>query len=241
MYIIFTHVIKGKRKERFLGNDMKYDQIRAKSLDGINESSLFMFENNDFWVINKPYDIQIDGTRPCTLEKLLKRFRKIEGNIKFCHQLDYATSGCILIARNKASAQLARLHFDKRVVRKRYEALVWGHVLDSVVITSPLMESRFRSVVHPEGKPASTVLEKIQTGFLNKKPVSLVSLYPQTGRRHQLRAHLHHIGHRIVGDVAYGGEPSLDRMMLHAVELSLQPPIDIHVVIPSNFAQQVES
>ena len=219
---------------------MSYDETRAKSLEKIKESNLFVLENNDFWVVHKPYDVQIDGTRPCTLEKLIKRFRTVDGNLKFCHQLDYATSGCILIAKNRESAQLARVQFDKRIVRKRYEALVWGHGEEKETITFPLQEERFRSVVSTRGKTAHTVMERIRTGFFTNRPVSLVSLYPHTGRRHQLRAHLHHIGHRIVGDVAYGGDAAFDRMMLHAVELSMESPIDIHVEIPSGFAQRME-
>ena len=219
---------------------MKYDETRAKSLEGIKESSLFLYENDDFWVLHKPHDIQIDGFRPCTLEKLIKRFRHIDGNLKFCHQLDYATSGCILIAKNSMAAKKVRVQFDQRIVRKRYEALVWGVVEEERIITFPLQEERFRSVVDPQGKPAHTLMKRISTGLFDKRPASLVSLYPHTGRRHQLRAHLHHLGHRIVGDVAYGGDPSIERMMLHAAELSLDDPIDIHVEVPSDFAQKLD-
>ena len=218
---------------------MKYDEIRSQSLEKMAQSSLFLYEDDDFWVVRKPYDVQIDGSRPCTLEKLIRRFRHIDGNLKFCHQLDYATSGCILIAKNVLAAQRARIQFDQRLVQKRYEAIVWGHISDRVVIEQPLREERFCSVVHPQGKPAHTIVETLQTGMFDGKSVSLVSLYPQTGRRHQLRAHLHHIGHRIVGDVAYGGDSSIERMMLHAVELSLEAPINIHVVCPSGFIQRI--
>lgn len=219
---------------------MKYDELRAKCLEDIKESSLFLYENDDFWVVHKPYDVQIDGSRPCTLEKLIKRFRYVEGNLKFCHQLDYATSGCILIAKNKAAAQIARIHFDQRLVQKRYEALVWGYTEEKIVLKQPLQEGRFRTSVHSEGKEAHTVMERITTGLFRKKPVSLVSLYPYTGRRHQLRAHLDHIGHRIVGDVAYGGDHSIERMMLHATEIILKEPINIHVQCPSVFTHRLE-
>lgn len=218
---------------------MKYDEIRAQSLEKMTQSSLFLYEDDDFWVVRKPYDVQIDGSRPCTLEKLIRRFRHLDGNLKFCHQLDYATSGCILIAKNALAAQQARIQFDQRWVQKRYEAIVWGHISDRAVIEEPLREERFRSVVHPQGKPAHTTVEKIHVGVFDGRPASLVSLFPQTGRRHQLRAHLHHIGHRIVGDVAYGGDSSIERMMLHAVELSLEAPINIHVICPSGFTQRM--
>ena len=220
---------------------MKYDEVRAKSLANMTESSLFLYEDNNFWVVYKPYDVQIDGSRPCTLEKLIKRFRRIDGNLKFCHQLDYATSGCILIAKNGVAAQQARVLFDRRLVKKRYEAIVWGHISKNVFIEEPLREERFRSVVHSQGKTAHTLVERIQVGIFNGRPASLVSLNPHTGRRHQLRAHLNHIGHRIVGDVAYGGDSSIDRMMLHSTELVLGSPIDIHVESESGFGSRINS
>lgn len=218
---------------------MKYDHIRAQELCTLSQESLFIYEDERYWVLHKPYDVQIDGTRPCTLEKLLKRFRTFEGNLYFCHQLDYATSGCILIARTSFGARDARSLFDQRLVGKCYEALVWGTLESKKTITAPLREERFRSVVDAKGAESRTDIEPIKKGLFLGRPVTLVHLYPQTGRRHQLRAHMHHIGHTIVGDVAYGGDPSIDRMMLHARELSFGHPIDIHVSVPCGFEQYV--
>ena len=219
---------------------MQYDEKRAQELEDIQEDSLFVYEDEHYWVLNKPYDVQIDGVRPCTLEKILKKFRKVEGNLHFCHQLDYATSGCILIARNSVSARRARVIFDRREVYKCYDSLVLGHIEEPCTITAPLREERFRSIVDPKGAQTRTDVEPRRKGMLNGRPVTLVHLYPHTGRRHQLRAHLDHIGHRIVGDVAYGGDSSVERMMLHACALTLSSPVDIQVLLPSSFENKIE-
>ena len=218
-----------------------YDQQRATELLYCTREELFLYTSKDFWVLNKPYDLQIDGKRPCTLEKLIRRWYATEKKIHFCHQLDYATSGCIVIARHQEAARQARMLFDQRRVEKTYTAWVWGRVVESQLISLPLRETRYRSVVDIVGKAAETRVQPLRWKKYNGKEMTLLHLFPKTGRRHQLRAHMAHVGHRIVGDVAYGGDPAFPRMMLHASRIVLPKPISIDQLASIVFPMDTQS
>jgi len=166
---------------------------------------------------------------------LIQRFKGEQVKLRFCHQLDYATSGCILIARHQDAAREARQLFDHRKVQKTYFAWVCGMLESRQQIVAHLKEERYRSIVDPLGKSAETWVEPIRNGAYQKKMMTAVYLYPKTGRRHQLRAHLAHIGHRIVGDVTYGGDAALPRMMLHAQQLMVPEPVGISVSAEADF------
>jgi len=204
-----------------------YDKQRAQELQKTTQEDLFLYTSQDYWVLNKPYDLQIDGDRPCTLQKLIERWQGKQETIHFCHQLDYATSGCILIARNRSAARQGRVLFDQRKVQKIYLAWVCGIISQPRTLSFSLREERFRSYVDAQGKSAETELIPIRSKVYQGQEITLLKLKPKTGRRHQLRAHMSHIGHRIVGDVAYGGDASFSRMMLHAYRLLLPKPISI--------------
>ena len=188
-----------------------------------------MYTSQEYWVLNKPYDLQIDGDRPCTLQKLIERWKGKQETIYFCHQLDYATSGCILVARNQTAARRARVLFDRRKVQKVYLAWVHGVITEHRILRFSLREERFRSRVDEQGKSAETEIVPIRTTLYQGQEITLLQLKPKTGRRHQLRAHMSHIGHRIMGDVGYGGDASLPRMMLHAYRLLLPDPVSITI------------
>ena len=98
-----------------------YDSQRALEVESLTLGELVCFENTDFCVVDKPYDLQIDGARPATLEALLKKLHPEFRELKFCHQLDYATSGLLLLAKSRSAAAAARDAFDARLVVKRYE------------------------------------------------------------------------------------------------------------------------
>ena len=152
------------------------------------------------------------------------------------HRLDVGTSGLVLLARDPDThRRLVRL-FSERQVRKTYLALCWGQPrpragrFDQPL--GPDRDDRRKMRVDPQGRPA-------RTGYrvLAARPhVSLVELHPETGRTHQLRVHLGHAGHPIVGDDFYGGprhhgvrDPQLraalapEFTLLHAWQLWLPP------------------
>lgn len=139
------------------------------------------------------------------------------------HRLDRGTSGVMIIAKTPAAMKYLQRQFAKRQVNKNYRAIVRGKlehpkaVINLPIERNPKAPATFRT--GPNGKPAITkyTVLKGESGY------SLVSLYPHTGRTHQLRVHLKAIGHPIVGDIIYGGEP-YNRLMLHAYKLEIVIP-----------------
>jgi len=132
------------------------------------------------------------------------------------HRLDKPTSGLLLFALNSETAALIRLQFDEGRVGKTYHALVRGHTPAELDIDHPLKEiAAFKHQTEKArakpAKPARTRLETEQRfelpfsdGRFPTRRYSLVQLKPETGRKHQLRRHMKHISHPIVGDVKYG-------------------------------------
>jgi 23S rRNA pseudouridine1911/1915/1917 synthase len=143
------------------------------------------------------------------------------------HRLDRDTTGLILVAKTDEAHWRLAGQFERRTIKKTYLALVHGIVeLDSDLIDAPLAthpKIREKYAVRPEiGLPAQTVytvLERFPPSAHPGHPhhglahhpfgptYTLLELAPKTGRTHQLRVHLSHIGHPIVGDTAYGGRP----------------------------------
>ncbi len=196
-----------------------------------------LYEDDDLAVINKPSGLSVhpaSGNRGGTLVNGLifhyQALSDINGAVRpgIVHRLDRDTSGLILIAKtNTAHARLGR-QFEKHLVTKRYVALVQGRVqFDQGVINAPLeRHHRFhdqRQVAEDEegGKEAVTLYQVLK----RFSRFTLVALYPQTGRTHQLRVHLKHLGHPILGDEKYGRRDSFPRLALHAQSIAFTHPI----------------
>ncbi|MBI3502431.1 MAG: RluA family pseudouridine synthase [Bacteroidetes bacterium] len=128
------------------------------------------------------------------------------------HRLDKETSGLIIVAKNELSlAKLAKEMFDRKISR-RYVALVWGEPKEKEgtinVHIGRSLSDRKKMAAFPEGnhgKPAITLYKVLE----NFKYVSLVECKLETGRTHQIRVHMKHIGHTVFGDADYGGNKIL--------------------------------
>ena len=141
------------------------------------------------------------------------------------HRLDRDTSGLMVVTKTNRAVTVLSRHFRKRLVEKRYLALVSGAVdEDSGLIEAPIgrdpdREPRWR--VMAEGKIAHTRFKVVER-FVR---ATLVELEPVTGRTNQLRIHCAHIGHPIVGDRIYGRDQDLQhRLCLHASRLAFHHP-----------------
>lgn len=139
------------------------------------------------------------------------------------HRLDRGTSGVIVAGKSAFAVKYLQRQFAKRQTKKTYLAIVSGRMsrkealINMPIERNPKKPSTFR--VGPNGKTSETAYEVIAE---NEK-YSLLKLQPKTGRTHQLRVHLKAIGHPIVGDELYDGEPA-ERLMLHAQELEFIIP-----------------
>lgn len=192
-------------------------------------------EDADLLVVDKPSGLlSVPGRRPEHHDSALLRLQKAFGVLWVVHRLDMDTSGLMAFARSREAAAHLGRQFERRTVRKRYEAVVWGCPPSrQATITLPLRldwPHRPRQLVDAtQGKPALTRVECIHRAT----PQSRLLLTPVTGRSHQLRVHLSAIGLPIVGDRFYGIEADSrmkalasagTRLCLHARDLELQQP-----------------
>lgn len=149
------------------------------------------------------------------------------------HRLDRGTSGALVLALDPATARALQERFAAGEVRKRYLALVRGIPPEEGVIDSPVPRA-------PDGPRVPAVTEFRRLGTFER--YALLEVVPRTGRLHQIRRHLKHISHPIIGDVRYGkGEHNrlfrerfgLHRLALHALELGLpHAGRDLRIVAP---------
>lgn len=139
------------------------------------------------------------------------------------HRLDRDTSGLMVVAKTQAALSRLSQHFQRRLVEKRYAAVVAGRVeRDEFTIDAPIgrdEDARPRWRVLESGKDAETRLRVVE----RRGSRTLVELEPVTGRTNQLRIHCAHVNHSIVGDKLYGGEPHT-RLCLHASRLAFRHP-----------------
>jgi len=202
-----------------------------------------IYQDDDLFVMNKPCGIPVHGSRILAgqPQTLLQMTRQYLGKMAFVvHRLDRPVSGVIALTLNqKAQADLGR-DFEHRQVQKCYLAVVRGWTENSGLISHPLQSPRDERTSRSVAKAAVTRFQQISRVEI-PLPVhpypssrySLLALYPQTGRRHQLRRHMKHISHHIIGDTSYGrGEHNrffqdnfnCSRLLLHAWTLDLKHP-----------------
>lgn len=196
--------------------------------------SVTHYQDEDIWVIDKPYGLlSVDGRE--LKVSLQSRLLKANPEVKLIHRLDMDTSGLIIFAKNAAAQSHISKQFIERIPTKEYQAVVWGTTPQQGEIDVPVRyepTTKPRHIVDMDwDKRAYTKYETLHHELRAGKPVSRVALYPVTGRSHQLRVHMLHIGHVMVGDPIYA--PHFEqgqafelapRLCLHAHKLRLKHP-----------------
>jgi len=184
-----------------------------------------VYEDDYIAVVNKPAGISVSGNRFKTVENAL-RFNLLssiaDDALKLprpVHRLDSPTSGLLLIAKTR-SAQINLGHqFESRIIKKRYRAVVKGEIGSPGRIVSDI-----------DGRSSETEYFPVKSlPSIKNENVTLVDLFPGTGRTHQLRKHMAESGHPIIGDKLYGESGDIFRgkgLFLAAVELSFTHPIN---------------
>ena len=190
----------------------------------------------DRWlvVVNKPARLLSEADRfgSPSLESVVPGMLRALGersDVWLVHRLDAGTSGVLVMARSAQAARLVGDSFREAVVRKRYLALCQGVLDKAQVVDAPLARQRgTKHGVDAAGKAARTAVEPLAQG----KQATLVLARPTTGRTHQIRVHMMHLGHPLLGDRLYGGPGftsgqlpmAIGRAMLHAQRLVLPHP-----------------
>ncbi|MAQ47897.1 MAG: RNA pseudouridine synthase [Flavobacteriales bacterium] len=235
-----------------------------------------VFEDNDIVIINKPSNMVVHpsyGHYSGTLiHALLHRFKDIKVNNDnqrpgLVHRLDKNTTGLIVIARNEDALTYLSAQFASRTIKRTYVALVWGDVKEEKgTITGNIGRNKKNRKImtvfqdENEGKHAVTHYEVLE----RFRYVTLVKCHLETGRTHQIRVHMKHIGHPLFNDNEYGGDKILrgttfskykqfvqncfqilPRQALHATNLSLRHPkndelVSFQVDLPADLHNVVD-
>jgi len=223
-----------------------------------------LYEDGALIIVNKPPGLVVhpgsgnaDGT---LVNALLHRHPDLATlpRAGLVHRLDKDTSGCLVIARTPGSHRRLLAAMKKREINRRYLALVWGDLIAGGQVDAPIGRhpvDRRRQVVRPDGRPALTHYRVRQ----RLAGASLLDVKLETGRTHQIRVHMAHIRHPIVGDPVYGrsGAPAglssaqraawqtFRRQALHAAQLELAhpdsgEPIAVTAPLPADMAGLIE-
>jgi len=163
-----------------------------------------IFENSDFVAVNKPSGLLSIPDRAGNEISLKDMLKERYGNIFTVHRLDRDTSGIIIFAKNEAAhKELSRL-FESREMEKFYVGLVNGQMINEAgSIDAAIMEhpgKTTKMITHVKGKPSLTDYQVLESFRL----YTWVQFQIHTGRTHQIRVHMQHIGHSIVCDNIYG-------------------------------------
>ena len=215
-----------------------------------------LFEDDDLIVINKPPGISVHpgaGHKSGTLVNALlahcKDLSGIGGKERpgIVHRLDRETSGCLVVAKNDLAHRGLARQFASRTVDKIYLALVVGKLRRaSGSIVAAIIRHRVHrkkmAIAREGGRMAQTDFKVLRTGH----EASLLECRLHSGRTHQIRVHLQHLGHPILGDTVYGGRRAgkFSRQMLHAWKIGFEHPraksrLDFEAPLPEDFAKAI--
>jgi 23S rRNA pseudouridine1911/1915/1917 synthase len=213
-----------------------------------------IFEDDDLLVLNKPAGIVMHpgaGHQEHTLvNALLAHCHNLSGiggkeRPGIVHRLDKETSGALVVAKNDATHRNLSSQFAARTMTKIYLALVAGvlrkssGVIDKAIERHPIHRQKM-SIARRQGRSAKTEYRVLRSG----DDISLVECTLHSGRTHQIRVHLHDLGHPVLGDKLYGGKRTGDygRQMLHAWKLGFRHPrsgdeMSFEAPVPRDFAE----
>lgn len=228
-----------------------------------------IFEDESLFVVDKPSGFITNEAGTTTNQPVLQTWIKqnFEYELKnnwdlrdgIVHRLDKETSGILLVAKTKEAFEDLQRQFKERLVHKTYIALAHGlvdpkdGVIDETVGRLPWRRDRFG--VLAGGRDAKTNYKTVENYKSQKtnEDFSLLQLEPETGRTHQIRIHLKHINHPIVGDEFYAGRKTArkdrkwcNRLFLHAGQIKFNHPITKQEVnfsspLPSDLADILKS
>jgi len=222
------------------------------------------FQNNDFMVFEKPSGVLVHPNTMATPYSMLDEVRSIAGdNANATHRIDMETSGLLLASKHKKAEHHLKSTFEQRTIKKSYLAWVDGRLTEPFTSTERIKvnkdgyeETKHKVLIAEDGKASHT--EFLPLEYDETLDASLVACYPHTGRLHQIRIHLFHVKHPILGDPIYGAsyaasDAYLDmlqsdedrliqhgapRLMLHAQSLEFSYGSQFHLESKVDFVSQ---
>jgi 23S rRNA pseudouridine1911/1915/1917 synthase len=211
-----------------------------------NDATFTVLDETDgYIVVNKPAPLQIhpgDPNGPPTLWHRLCDLLSYEiangGQVSIINRLDRETSGVVLVAKSQPVARLFGMAMQERKIHKTYTALVhsWPE-WEEQIVNAPILSARdvgisdiwVKQIVHEQGVPCRTEFRTLQRFERHGMKFALIEAKPETGRMHQIRVHLHHLGLPIVGDKLYGRD---DRCYLEFIETGWTPALEKKLILP---------
>ena len=166
--------------------------------------------DEEFVLFDKPSGVLVHPQTKDTPYSLIDELKFQFGrDANIAHRIDQETSGLVLCARNKISEREIKMMFQERDMKKKYLAMVHGEFKEELCVEAPLLRSQVQSAkvrmvvtVHETGKASKTDFKPLE--YFPELDMTLVECLPHTGRQHQIRVHLFHVKHPIVGDPVYG-------------------------------------
>jgi 23S rRNA pseudouridine1911/1915/1917 synthase len=190
-----------------------------------------LFEDEHLIVVNKPAGIDTHPNTPDetdTMANLVAFHYQAEGEscrVLHIHRLDRDTSGALIFAKHPLSKAILDRLLAERQIKRTYHALVHGRLKQKKgTISEPIGRDRHHNTrrrVSPSGQDAVTHYKVMEV----RNPYTLIEVQLDTGRTHQIRVHMSHIGHPLAGDTLYGGKPVFTRQALHAARISFPHPL----------------
>ena len=168
-----------------------------------------IFQTDDFAIFDKPSGLLVHPKNRNTSYSLTDEVKYLFGDkANIVHRIDKETSGLVLAAKHRDAEIFFKNSFQKKEIKNGYLALVKGKVKSEIFINKPIKINRdyskikIKVFIDGEGKEAKTIIKPIK--YFKDNDTTLVEAIPLTGRQHQIRVHLFHMKHPIVGDPIYG-------------------------------------
>ncbi|MCM3567962.1 RluA family pseudouridine synthase [Neobacillus mesonae] len=242
-----THAFRMEKSVQVNGNDVNWTtslsageklQIRAFNEEDIQFPPHYremevLYEDDHLMVVNKPPFLKTHpndaNMETDTLLNMAQYHMLANGelrNIRQIHRLDRDTSGAIVFGKHALAGAILDNMLAKREMKRTYAAMVEGILRKkSGIINEPIGRDRHHPTkrrVSPSGQSAVTHYQVLAED--KRRNFSYIKAWLETGRTHQIRVHLSHLGHPLAGDPLYGGKPIITRQALHAGKLEFPHP-----------------